>query len=45
MKYTNIDLPDFPSKYKIFNKVEKRLKAFNLLMTRLMDYAKLDTRI
>lgn len=45
MKYTNIDLPEFPSKYTLFKKVKKRVKAFDLLMNRLMDYAKLDTRI
>lgn len=45
MKYENIDLPEFPSKYQIFNKVESRKEKFQKILEKIIILASLHENI
>lgn len=38
-------LPDFPSRYQLFKKVETRIQAFDQIMNKLLEYASIDSKI
>ena len=39
MKYENLDLPIFPSKYQVVGKIEKRQASFHLLLNKILAIA------
>lgn len=40
LKFSNIQLDHFPSKWKIFHKISSRMEHFHKMMIKLMKFAK-----
>ncbi len=39
IKYENLELPSFPSKFQLINKVETRKAQFHLLLNKVLEIA------